>query len=253
MEAAPRPCRRRPSIAPPAGWRALPRTPLGPRRGANPMGPLFCFSASADRECRDGLPATPPTGSASRSARCSTNSRTAPLLNRWASACSVALVRSVASSRGGRLRDEHGGCGRRLGETHRWKHRQGGPGRPHWRRFDGPLRSTTTTHFGHHFLNQPAARSSNSSAGSSVQALLPPVASAPPQNATVQLIPWRFRQGRAVGRGGAPGLGRTERDATSQSTRRGRVAARARPRLPAHRGRPTSRAATGEAHRLHPG
>jgi hypothetical protein len=25
----------------------------------------------------------------------------------------------------------HGGCGRRLGETHRWKHRQGAPGRPH--------------------------------------------------------------------------------------------------------------------------
>ena len=26
----------------------------------------------------------------------------------------------------------HGGCGRRLGETHRWKHRQGAPGRPHF-------------------------------------------------------------------------------------------------------------------------
>jgi len=26
----------------------------------------------------------------------------------------------------------HGGCGGRLGETHRWKHRQGAPGRPHW-------------------------------------------------------------------------------------------------------------------------
>ena len=26
----------------------------------------------------------------------------------------------------------HGGCGRRLGETHRWKHRQGAPGRPHY-------------------------------------------------------------------------------------------------------------------------
>ena len=25
----------------------------------------------------------------------------------------------------------HAGCGRRLGETHRWKHRQGAPGRPH--------------------------------------------------------------------------------------------------------------------------
>jgi hypothetical protein len=25
----------------------------------------------------------------------------------------------------------HGGCGRRLGEIHRWKHRQGAPGRPH--------------------------------------------------------------------------------------------------------------------------
>src|SRR6187551_1811713 len=25
----------------------------------------------------------------------------------------------------------HGECGRRLGETHRWKHRQGAPGRPH--------------------------------------------------------------------------------------------------------------------------
>ncbi len=28
------------------------------------------------------------------------------------------------------LGDGHGGCGRRLGETHRWKHRQGAPGRP---------------------------------------------------------------------------------------------------------------------------
>jgi DDE family transposase len=27
--------------------------------------------------------------------------------------------------------DAHGGCGRRSGETHRWKHRQGAPGRPH--------------------------------------------------------------------------------------------------------------------------
>ena len=46
----------------------------------------------------------------------------------------------------------HGGCGRRLGETHRWKHRQGAPGRPHGlrphgnpadsRRWDaGPLRA----------------------------------------------------------------------------------------------------------------
>ena len=26
----------------------------------------------------------------------------------------------------------HGGCGGRLGETHRWKHRQGAPGRPHY-------------------------------------------------------------------------------------------------------------------------
>jgi len=26
----------------------------------------------------------------------------------------------------------HGGCGRRLGETRRWKHRQGAPGRPHY-------------------------------------------------------------------------------------------------------------------------
>ena len=26
----------------------------------------------------------------------------------------------------------HGGCGGRLGETHRWKHRQGAPGRPHF-------------------------------------------------------------------------------------------------------------------------
>jgi len=26
----------------------------------------------------------------------------------------------------------HAGCGRRLGETHRWKHRQGAPGRPHY-------------------------------------------------------------------------------------------------------------------------
>ena len=26
----------------------------------------------------------------------------------------------------------HAGCGRRLGETHRWKHRQGAPGRPHF-------------------------------------------------------------------------------------------------------------------------
>ena len=30
------------------------------------------------------------------------------------------------------LGNGHGGCGRRLGETHRWKHRQGAPGRPHW-------------------------------------------------------------------------------------------------------------------------
>ena len=29
------------------------------------------------------------------------------------------------------LGNGHGGCGRRLGETHRWKHRQGAPGRPH--------------------------------------------------------------------------------------------------------------------------
>jgi hypothetical protein len=26
----------------------------------------------------------------------------------------------------------HAGCGRRLGETDRWKHRQGAPGRPHF-------------------------------------------------------------------------------------------------------------------------
>ena len=26
----------------------------------------------------------------------------------------------------------HAGCGRRLGETHRWKHRQGAPSRPHY-------------------------------------------------------------------------------------------------------------------------
>ena len=26
----------------------------------------------------------------------------------------------------------HAGCGRRLGETHRWKHRKGAPGRPHY-------------------------------------------------------------------------------------------------------------------------
>jgi transposase len=30
------------------------------------------------------------------------------------------------------LGNGHGGCGRRPGETHRWKHRQGAPGRPHW-------------------------------------------------------------------------------------------------------------------------
>jgi RNA-directed DNA polymerase len=30
------------------------------------------------------------------------------------------------------LGNGHGGCGRRLGETHRWKHRQGAPGRPHY-------------------------------------------------------------------------------------------------------------------------
>ncbi len=30
------------------------------------------------------------------------------------------------------LGNGHGGCGRRLGETHRWKHRQGAPGRPHF-------------------------------------------------------------------------------------------------------------------------
>jgi hypothetical protein len=29
------------------------------------------------------------------------------------------------------LGNGHGGCGRRLGETHRWKHRQDAPGRPH--------------------------------------------------------------------------------------------------------------------------
>jgi ribosomal protein L34E len=29
------------------------------------------------------------------------------------------------------LGNGHGGCGRRLGETHRWKHRQGTPSRPH--------------------------------------------------------------------------------------------------------------------------
>jgi transposase len=28
--------------------------------------------------------------------------------------------------------NRHAGFGRRLGETHRWKHRQGAPGRPHW-------------------------------------------------------------------------------------------------------------------------
>jgi hypothetical protein len=31
------------------------------------------------------------------------------------------------------LGNGHGGCGRRLGETHRWKHRQGAPSRPHVR------------------------------------------------------------------------------------------------------------------------
>lgn len=30
------------------------------------------------------------------------------------------------------LGNGHGGCGRRLGETHQWKHRQGAPSRPHW-------------------------------------------------------------------------------------------------------------------------
>jgi transposase len=30
------------------------------------------------------------------------------------------------------LGNGHGGCGGRLGETHRWKHRQGAPGRPHF-------------------------------------------------------------------------------------------------------------------------
>jgi hypothetical protein len=30
------------------------------------------------------------------------------------------------------LGNGHAGCGRRLGETHRWKHRQGAPGRPHY-------------------------------------------------------------------------------------------------------------------------
>ena len=30
------------------------------------------------------------------------------------------------------LGDGHAGCGRRLGETHRWRHRQGAPGRPHY-------------------------------------------------------------------------------------------------------------------------
>ena len=30
------------------------------------------------------------------------------------------------------LGNGHAGCGRRLGETHRWKHRQGAPGRPHF-------------------------------------------------------------------------------------------------------------------------
>ena len=29
------------------------------------------------------------------------------------------------------LGNGHGGCGRRPGETHRWKHRHGAPGRPH--------------------------------------------------------------------------------------------------------------------------
>ena len=28
--------------------------------------------------------------------------------------------------------NRHAGFGRRLGETHRWKHRQGAPGRPHF-------------------------------------------------------------------------------------------------------------------------
>src|SRR5215212_7073562 len=30
------------------------------------------------------------------------------------------------------LGNGHAGCGRRPGETHRWKHRQGAPGRPHF-------------------------------------------------------------------------------------------------------------------------
>jgi transposase len=30
------------------------------------------------------------------------------------------------------LGNGHAGCGRRLGETHRWKHRQGAPSRPHY-------------------------------------------------------------------------------------------------------------------------
>ena len=40
------------------------------------------------------------------------------------------------------LGNGHGGCGRRLGETHRWKHRQGAPGRPH--RTDDSVRNCET-------------------------------------------------------------------------------------------------------------
>ena len=54
------------------------------------------------------------------------------------------------------LGNGHGGCGRRLGETHRWKHRQGAPGRPHGCVPSAPrMRSSAAHHHGRRGRDPP--------------------------------------------------------------------------------------------------
>jgi hypothetical protein len=55
----------------------------------------------------------------------------------------------------------HGGCGRRLGETHRRKHRQGAPGRPHGPVLGCPLGHDRHREYGN--LDFPTASASASS------------------------------------------------------------------------------------------